>query len=137
MISSGLWVVGFGVGWDLWGAVCRGEEKAFFAKRIQLSALFATWVSRICDLAARWDSRTLASSKRSRWEAGDVPVGDGGVWYSLRGLSVAEVLLEPGIDREPEGSSLRMKSCFEVAQCFKPFRRVFAAKGLNASADDI
>jgi hypothetical protein len=48
------------------GAFCVGEETASFAKQISLSALFATLVSRFCDLAASIASRALAVSKRSR-----------------------------------------------------------------------
>jgi hypothetical protein len=32
-----------------WGAVFEGEEMAFFAKRNEISGLFAMLVSRICD----------------------------------------------------------------------------------------
>ena len=75
MISSEEWNAG-----AAWGCceaseldgegVCpafEGEETAFFAERISLSALFAALVSLFCDLAASRASRALASSKRSRW----------------------------------------------------------------------
>jgi hypothetical protein len=46
-------------------ASSEGEETAFFAKRISLSALFATPTSQFCDFAASLFSRAWASFWRN------------------------------------------------------------------------